>query len=120
MHLIGRSEFLMQRHCLTLDLRPDPELIVEYINLHRIGRPEIHQSIRESGVQAMEIYYLDGRLFMIMDTSDDFTFERKAALDLANPAVQEWEKLMSRFQDVNSGSNPTKRWMLMENIFNLL
>jgi L-rhamnose mutarotase len=109
----------MQRYCFTLDLRSDPELIAEYIDLHREGRPEIHQSIRDAGVLEMQIYHLNGRLFMLMDTSDDFTFERKAAMDLANPAVQEWEKLMSRFQDVKPSSDPTKRWLRMENIFNL-
>jgi L-rhamnose mutarotase len=109
----------MQRFCLTLDLRPEPELIAEYIKFHRVGRPEIHRSIRDAGVFAMQIYHLNGRLFMIMDTSDDFTFEKKAEMDLANPAVQEWEKLMSQFQNVNSESDPNKRWLPMENIFNL-
>ena len=33
----------------------------------------------------MQIFELDGLLFMIMDTEDDFTFERKAAMDEANP-----------------------------------
>lgn len=109
----------MQRYCLTLDLRTDPDLIAEYIELHRVGRPEIHQSIRDAGVLAMQIYHLNGRLFMIMDTSDEFTFERKAAMDLANPAVQEWEKLMSRFQNVRSESDPATRWQRMDKIFNL-
>ncbi|MBB5327983.1 L-rhamnose mutarotase [Edaphobacter lichenicola] len=40
----------MKRFCLTLSLRPDPELIAEYIEHHRIGRPEIHKSIRDAGV----------------------------------------------------------------------
>jgi L-rhamnose mutarotase len=109
----------MQRYCLTLDLRSDPDLITEYIELHREGRPEINQSIRDAGVLAMQIYHRNGRLFMIMDTSDDFTSERKKAMDLANPAVQEWERLMARFQDVGSESDPTARWQSMDRIFDL-
>ena len=109
----------MQRYCLTLDLRPEPELIAEYIELHRLGRREINQSIRDAGVLSMQIYELNARLFMIMDTTDDFSMERKAAMDLANPAVQEWEALMSKFQNVAADSNPTSRWQLMERIYDL-
>ena len=75
----------MKRFCLTLGLRNDPALIHEYIEYHREGWPEIHQSIRDAGVLDMQLYELDGRLFMIMDTTDDFSFERKARMDAANP-----------------------------------
>jgi L-rhamnose mutarotase len=107
----------MQRYCLTLDLRPDPGLIAEYVEHHRVGRETIHASIRDAGVLDMQIYHLNGRLFMIMETTDDFTFERKAEMDKANPEVQAWEALMSRFQDVGSDSDLSNRWQLMERIF---
>ena len=110
----------MQRFCLTLDLRPDPQLIAEYIELHRLGRPEINQSIREAGVLSMQIYELDGRLFMIMDTTDDFSFERKARMDLANSAVQQWEQLMAKFQDVAADSDPHNRWRPMKRVYDLV
>ena len=109
----------MKRFCLTLSLRPDPELIAEYIEHHRIGRPEIHKSIRDAGVLDMEIFHLEESLFMIMDTTNDFTFERKAEMDRLNPAVQAWERLMSSYQNVSSGSDPSTRWRQMERIFKL-
>jgi L-rhamnose mutarotase len=109
----------MQRFCFTLDLRPDSSLIAEYVELHRQGRPEIHQSIRDSGVLDMQIFLIHNRLFMVMDTDDMFTLEHKAAMDLANPKVLEWEQLMARFQDVDASSDPTGRWMLLEKIFQL-
>ena len=109
----------MKRFCLTLNLRPDPELISEYIEHHRVGRPEIHESIRNAGVLDMQIYHFDGTLFMIMDTTDDFTFERKAEMDRVNPAVQAWESLMSRYQNVSTASDPSTRWRQMERIFKL-
>ncbi|CAG2172732.1 unnamed protein product, partial [Oppiella nova] len=37
-------------------------------------------------------------MFMIMETEDDFSFERKAQMDANNPKVQEWEQLMWTFQ----------------------
>jgi len=109
----------MQRFCLTLDLRRDPALIAEYVELHREGRPEIHASIRDAGVLDMQLFELDGRLFMIMDTVDDFSFERKARMDAANPRVQEWEALMAKFQDVGPDSDPGAKWKVMRKIFQL-
>jgi len=109
----------MKRYCLTLKLRPDPALIAEYIECHRAVWPQIHQSIRDAGIVDMQIFELDGRLFMIMDTADDFSFERKAAMDAANPAVQEWETLMERFQDVGPDAGFEAKWKLMEKIFQL-
>ena len=67
----------------------------------------------------MQIYHLGTRLFMIMDVSDDFSFEHKADLDHRNPAVQEWEALMARFQNVKPGSEFGARWQLMEKIYSL-
>ena len=55
------------------------------------------KSIRDWGITDMEIYRLEDRLFMIMDTTDGFTFERKAAMDAANPEVQRWEELMWKY-----------------------
>ncbi len=109
----------MQRYCLTLNLRNDPDLIAEYIRLHRDGRPAVNQSIRDAGVLDMQIYNLAGRLFMIMDTVDDFSFENKERMDKANPAVQEWENLMAKYQDVEDGSNPSSGWQRMEQIYKL-
>ncbi len=109
----------MKRYCLTLDLRADAALIAEYIEYHKEGWPEIHRSIRDAGVADMQIYELAGRLFMIMDTEDDFSFERKARMDAANPKVQEWELLMARFQDVAEGADQSSKWKPMEKIFQL-
>ena len=109
----------MQRHCLTLDLKNDHQLIAEYEAYHRDVWPEIKESIRSAGITHMEIYRFGNRLFMIMETEDDFSFERKATLDAANPKVQEWEELMWKFQQPLPGAKPGEKWMLMERIFEL-
>ena len=70
----------MKKYHLALDLRDDPALIAEYENWHRDVWPEIKQSIVESGIVNMEIYRTGNRLFMVMDTDDSFSFDRKSAL----------------------------------------
>src|SRR5664279_3934530 len=109
----------MQRYCLALDLKEDEELIKEYESYHKRVWPEILQSIREAGVGQMEIYRVANRLFMIMETTDNFNFEQKATADAANEKVQEWEALMWKYQQAIPGHMPGEKWMLMEKIFDL-
>jgi L-rhamnose mutarotase len=65
----------------------------------------------------MEIYRTGNRLFMIIRVTTDFSFERKAAMDLSNPVVQKWEALMSQFQKQIPWARPDVKWLLMERVF---
>jgi|SRR5437764_711866 len=109
----------MKRHCLTLDLKDDPELIADYEEYHKSVWPEILQSIREAGIEQMEIYRINDRLFMIMEVNDDFSFEKKQQKDEANKKVQEWEELMWKYQQALPGSKSGEKWRLMDKIFTL-
>ena len=109
----------MPRYCLTLDLQNDSAKIAEYKRYHEKIWPEVRDSLYAAGITQMEIYLHDTHLFMIMDVSDDFSFDKKAAMDSANPKVLEWEALMANFQAVPEGANPVRRWALMEKVFDL-
>ena len=109
----------MKRYCLALDLRNDKKLIAEYENYHTAIWPEIVKSIRDSGIVSMEIFRLETRLFMIMETNDDFSFEKKNSLDQGNEKVQEWEALMWNYQQALPSANKGEKWMLMSKIFDL-
>lgn len=109
----------MPRFCLALDLHDDKKLIEEYEAYHKNVWPEIKSSISDAGITNMEIYRTGNRLFMIMDTTSDFDFDRKAGLDAANPAVQEWEQLMWKFQLALPWARPGEKWVLMDKIFSL-
>lgn len=109
----------MKRYSLTLDLKNDPSLIKQYEDLHKEVWPEILQSIKESGIVNMEIYRFGNRLFMIMETTEEFSFEKKQELDLQNPKVQEWENLMWNFQHPLAGSKENEKWKIMDKIFQL-
>ena len=109
----------MARYCLTLDLKDDPALIAEYEHYHKAVWPEILASITGSGITGMEIYRHENRLFMIMDTDDSFTFEKKAERDAANEKVQEWEALMWKFQQPLKNAAKGEKWVLMNKIFDL-
>lgn len=109
----------MQKYCLTLDLKEDPNLIEEYIRLHQHVWPEILQSIKDAGIINLEIYNIGNRLMMLIEANSDFSFEKKAKLDYQNLKVQEWETLMWKFQKALPGSKPGEKWILMDKIFEL-
>ena len=109
----------MKKYCLALDLKNDPDLIDEYEKYHQQVWPEIKKSIRDSGIESMEIYRTGNRLFMIMETHESFSFEKKDGMDAANPKVREWETLMWKFQEPLSWAKPGEKWILMNKIFEL-
>ncbi len=109
----------MQRFALALDLQDDPELIAEYECYHQRIPEAIEASIREAGIMGLEIYRVHDRLFLMLETDDDFTFEQKAALDADNPDVQAWEQLMWRFQKALPQAQNGEKWLLMQRIFEL-
>lgn len=107
------------RYCFALDLVDDDTKIEEYEQWHREVWPGIITSIKESGIYAMQIYRVYNRLFMIMETSSNFSFEEKAQRDEQNPVVQEWEKLMWNYQQSIPGTKAGEKWVLMHKIFDL-
>jgi len=111
----------MKRYCLALDLADDPALIAEYEKHHKPEneRPAITKSIKDAGIINMEIYRIGNRLFMIMDTTDDFDFAKKAAMDAGNATVTEWENFVWKFQRPLPWSKPNEKWALMEKIYQL-
>lgn len=109
----------MKRYALALDLKDETDLINEYEEWHKKVWPEIKSSILDSGIVNMEIYRTGNRLFMIMETSDDFDFEKKASMDALNQKVQQWETLMWKFQQPLPWAEPGEKWILMDKIFQL-
>jgi L-rhamnose mutarotase len=109
----------MNRYCLALDLVDDPNLIREYEEYHKQIWPEIRQSILDAGIKAMEIYRVGNRLFMIIEATDGFSFDEKAKLDAKNSKVQEWEKLMWKYQQALPLARPGEKWMPMKKIFSV-
>ena len=110
---------MMRRYTLTLDLKNDPELIAEYKRYHEKIWPEITKSIRDSGIEDLEIYLLGTRMFMLMEVNDTFSFDAKGEADRTNPKVQQWEQLMWKFQSPLPEAKPGQKWLLMERIFKL-
>lgn len=109
----------MKKYCLALDLEDDEKLINEYKAYHQQVWPEIIESITSSGITLLDIYCVGNRLFMVIEATDDFSFEKKSVMDAVNKKVQEWEALMWKFQKPLPIAKPGEKWVLMEKIFEL-
>jgi L-rhamnose mutarotase len=109
----------MKTYCLTLDLKDDPISIAEYRRYHEPANiwPEVVESIKSQGILKETIFLLGNRMVMLLQTTDEFSFEAKVAADLANPRMQEWERLMWKYQQSLPQAKPGEKWVCMEKIF---
>jgi L-rhamnose mutarotase len=109
----------MKKFCLALDLIDDEKSISEYEDWHKpgVGWKEVRQNDIDAGITNIEIYRTGNRMFMILETNDDFTFENKKTLDANCPKVLAWEALMWKYQQSIPWAKPGEKWILMDKIF---
>jgi L-rhamnose mutarotase len=109
----------MKTYCFALDLHDDPVLIEQYRRYHEAKNiwPEVVERICSGGVISEQIYLAGNRLFMILQTTDEFSLEAKRAADNESPKMREWEELMWKYQKPLPQTEPGEKWVLMEKIF---
>jgi L-rhamnose mutarotase len=117
MLMSGNSDKLVY----ALDLKDDPALIDRYRQWHAPGQvpAAISDSIRKAGIEALEIYLVGNRMFMILTPGADFDPVAKAEADAASEEVQKWETLMWDFQQALPFAAPGQKWLPMERIYSL-
>jgi len=106
------------RHCLSLDLRDDPEVVAQYDRYHEAVWPEVLDALRASGIIDMTIWRRDTRLVMLIETEPDFSFDKLVAGADVHPRVTEWNALMASFQCPLPGATSAE-WQPMKLAFNM-
>jgi L-rhamnose mutarotase len=109
----------MSRYVLTVDLKDDPAVIAAYREQHRRVWPEVIDSLRRAGIVSMDIYLLERRGVMILETDGRDPRRCFAAHVASSPRVAEWEALMTSLQQAPPGGNPGEWWAQMELVFSL-
>ena len=107
----------MKRYCQTLTLVDDEVMVDKYVEAHARVWPEIIAGQHEVGILSMQIYRHGRSLFMIIDTVDDFDFDRDMARLAGLPRQAEWETYVSQFQGCAPGASSAEKWQLMDKIF---
>ena len=110
----------MKAYGLTLNLREDPQAIETYKQYHRQVWPEVEEALKAVGVTTMKIFLLGRRMFMYMQTVDDFDLNRDFPKYLDHhPRCRQWDELMCTFQEKVPEAGPDEWWALMEQVYDL-
>lgn len=109
----------MKRFCQTLEVVDDPEMVEAYVREHSKVWPEVQAGIREVGILDMQIYAFGNRMFMIMDTVDEFDWVKDNARLATLPRQAEWEAHVAKLQGADPAAVSTEKWKLMTKIFEL-
>ncbi|ESQ75534.1 hypothetical protein ABAC402_08390 [Asticcacaulis sp. AC402] len=105
----------------ALDLKNDPVLIERYKAWHAPGAvpAAINASIRDAGIDALEIFQVGNRLVMVLTPGEGYDPAAKAAADAASADVQAWETLMWQFQQALPFAIEGEKWLPMQRIYSL-
>lgn len=108
-----------KRYCLALDLKDNPSLITEYLNYHSPAHfwKEIGEGIQKSGIEIMDIYNVDNRLFMICEMPVNVDFDTAWKEIGSYERQDEWEQLMSTFQQALPAHK--LEWVKMKKVFSI-
>ena len=108
---------MSRRLCFALDLVDDSGLIEEYRRMHEPGAvwPGVIDHIRALGIEAMEIWQRGERLFMIVETADDFP--RPVGSESLVEDNRRWERTMDRFQQRLKDAATGEKWSPLDRIF---
>ena len=110
----------MKQYGRTLNLKDDPAIIDRYVDHHRRVWSEVEYGLRAIGILQMRIWLLGRRLFMLMETVDDFDPDRDFARYMASdPRIREWQALMETFQEPVPEAKPGEWWADMDLVYML-
>jgi L-rhamnose mutarotase len=107
----------VQTYGLTLCLQDDAEKIASYRRYHQAVWPEVTARLKQCGIQRMQIFLLGLRMFMYLQTDDDFDPARDFARINEDPTSQRWNELMADLQARAPEASPDEWWARMELVF---
>lgn len=110
----------MKSYALTLCLQDDPRKIDAYKEYHRNVWPEVLADLRQGGVREMKIFLRGRRMFMYVETDDDFDpVDGLRRAGSASARSREWNELMTTLQERAPEAGPAEWWASMELVFDL-
>lgn len=110
----------MQSFGMALNLKNDPQAIETYKSHHQKVWPEVESALKHVGITKMKIFLIGRKLFMYMETVDDFKPERDFAGYLEHHArCKQWDELMQTFQEKIPEAGADEWWALMEPVYEL-
>lgn len=110
----------MKSFGMALNLKDDPQVIEKYKEYHRNVWPEVEQSLKGVGITSMKIFLIGRKLFMYMETVDDFEADRDFPKYLEQHSrCKEWDNLMCTYQEKIPEAKENEWWAMMEQVYEL-
>lgn len=110
----------MQSFGMALNLKDDPQAIETYKSYHQDVWPEVERALKRVGITSMKIFLVGRKLFMYMETIDEFEPERDFARYLSDHSrCRQWDDLMQTFQEKIPEAGENEWWALMEPVYDL-
>lgn len=100
---------MARRFGLTARLRDGADSAETYERYHAAIWPEVLEDGRRSGVLRTSIFRDGNRLFMVMDTVDDFRIEGFGASPV-DGRVAEWQATMDHLLEDQPGMAAGRKW----------
>jgi L-rhamnose mutarotase len=105
----------MLRVGMTVRIRK--ELIEEYKAFHRRVWPEVEHRMEVCGFRNVSIFLHEDTLFLYQEHQGSGPIDEAYRAYIEDPKCQEWEHVMSRFQEETENSLPGIRWTRMEEVY---
>jgi L-rhamnose mutarotase len=110
----------MKAFGMALNLKDNPQTIEKYKEYHRNVWPEVEDALKAIGITSMKIFLIGRKLFLYMETVDDFEIERDFPKYLEqHPKCREWDDLMCTYQEKIPEAKDDEWWALMEQVYEL-
>jgi L-rhamnose mutarotase len=110
----------MQSFGFALNLKNDPEAIEKYKSYHQNVWPEVETALKRIGITSMKIFLIGRKLFMYLETVDDFEPKRDFSKYLDDHTrCKQWDELMQTFQEKIPEAGVDEWWALMEPVYEL-
>ena len=108
------------KYVFTVNLKDEPGIVETYRRHHREVWPDVQTSLRQSGVEHMDIYLLGRRLVMVVEMRDEVDYRSVFRSHASSsPRVAEWERLMKSLQEPPAEARAGEWWAAMEPVFHL-
>ena len=110
----------MKAFGMALNLRDNPQTIEKYKEYHRNVWPEVEDALKAIGITSMKIFLIGRKLFLYMETVDEFEIERDFPKYLErHPKCQKWDELMCTYQEKIPEAKEEEWWAMMEQVYEL-
>lgn len=105
---------------LTANLRDNPKLQKEYLDYHTTQFekwPEVSKGFCNASFQRLLVYKSGRQLMLVISIPKGTTLdELNPKTTEKNPRVNEWNKIMSRYQQGIEGTKPGETWIFLKQI----